>query len=339
MAWIKSHGNYYFPTPPGLGDTYFLRYNYADLHVGYWNEGGTELGGGTHHDLADAETWRFRYDPYHVAGGAGYPTGYYISQYLTWCLAIDGSVFFPNYSPVNNCLWWGSSIFGPYGGQIYLDDQAGDEYERLVLSLSGTVGGTPEEYQDADGNWCGDEFYTAARGVYLPGYEAKTFVMTPRGSLRDSGTPKTVSLVWPRWVCDNDTGYGRYSPVDGAEGYRYFGHQRFSSADGRHMFVRRAFRAGWSASAAYLSGWEYVEISGTLNRGPIHQHSFGIYDIGDRTTGDYYTGGQPSVETPVTFRHVANTGDAKPDIVLHFDGYVAYEETEAGYYAEVARWY
>ncbi len=325
MGFFKPNVNYYLASPT-FQVSWVIGGTLSDFYAGYGSNGYYIQAATVHADRADFFTWRFLF-----SGVLAYPRTYMISRYLFWCLRIDGVLYLPQYNPVNGFAYWSSGA-----NYVYADSVQGGA---LQLVLYNKCGISPIEYQDRNLAYQGDEFYAASNEVYQTGLTAKNFVMQPRGSIRSTGTPKTVEILWPRWVCDASSGYGRYSPVDGETGYRYFGHQQYVSSDGQYTFIRRAFRAGESNIQAQINGWEFIETSGTLNKGPIHQYVIGIYDIGKRGDAEYYTGSQPSVSAAVTFRYVSYHGVSKPDIVLLFDKYVAYEETEDCLYGEVSRCY
>lgn len=125
---------------------------------------------------------------------------------------------------------FGRPCFGK-GSKIYWTPRYG-----WILHLLSTpdkpLGHIPEEWQDAEGDWQGDEFYSLLSGSGPDGNYAC------RGTLLN-GVPHSieVGLVWPRWANNATpmTPLGVFEPVPGtgATGNRQVGLPKWTGSDGK----------------------------------------------------------------------------------------------------------
>ena len=173
------------------------------------------------------------------------------------------------------------------------------------------------DYKDGETTWTGDRFYTFY-SFPQPGGGAAT--LTPRGSIHDSGEPKEMSTVWPRWKAKRGE-FGEYEAVDGMEGKRWLGLPRFQG--GGEYFVR-----------------SFAKTNGYFTYGRI-RHADGKWVIGEPgSDAGWHEGSEPSREGSVTFRFTKKEGSEAQgrDISVSLYDHIKGDEHAKAYLGEVAVW-
>ena len=252
---------------------------------------------------ADSDSGLFAFD-------AGYSwDGRIMSRELCYSLSIGGSTLKPVFSSINGYVYWSGS------GCVYYTQTYGWVY------MSGMFPGYEPledyDYKDGETTWTGDRFYTFY-SFPQPGGGAVT--LTPRGSIHDSGEPKEMTAVWPRWKAKRGE-FGEYEPVDGAEGTRWLGLPRFKG--GSEYFVR-----------------SFAKTNGHFSYGRI-RHSDGKWVIGELgSDAGWHEGSEPSRDGSVTFKFTKKEGSEAEgqDITVSLYDHVKWDERAKAYLGEVAIW-
>lgn len=236
--------------------------------------------------------------------------GYYIMTEGLFCYRLDisGSAFNPVFTDINGYVYWkGSGYF----------------YHTLTYGwvlCSQFPGYEPLETYDYESReYSGDSFYVASS---LPHSEDSTISLTPRGRIRNEG-PKTLKIVFPRWVSKNSGELGEYEGTGGCEGSKVLGLPR------------------WRAD-----NWEYhvrsleKDKTGHFTYGAVH-YANGKWLIGDEDSeSGWHEGSEPNKDgsSVFTFCKPEDSEITGKNITLTFRDYVVGEDSEKGLVGEVALW-
>ena len=225
-------------------------------------------------------------------------------------LQVDGAKLTPVYTDINGYVYWQGS------GYVYYTKTYGWVY------MSGMFPGyEPVEDYKFEGSeivWKGDEFYSFNSPPQGPENEVE---MRPRGSISESGTAKTLKVIWPRWAAKNGE-FGEYEGKDGESGKKVKGLPQFKGAG--ETFLRSLNKD-----------------KGYYTYGRIH-HASGKWVIGEvGSAGGWHEGSEPKAGGgSVTFKFTKPQGsDAQgSDISVAFDKYVCGDERDTAYLGSVAIW-
>lgn len=211
---------------------------------------------------------------------------------------------------INGYAYW--YAFG--GGNIYYVTNIG----WVITSLRAGV--VPvENYDSETGKYTGDKFWSSQ---YLPEIsDGSTVQFVPRGSIRDTGSERTVEFSMPRWRCN--TKFGIYTPANSeVSGNKILGVPRFVDQIGNE-YIRSSQKT-----------------SGFYTYGEIHQES-GKWVIGEIGSDDgWYEGSEPNVENPISFLFCKNPESEinKQNLLITFDEYVQGSDRTGAFLGEFAIW-
>ncbi len=226
-------------------------------------------------------------------------------------IKFSGKEFIPIYEDVNNRIYFryytgmtGSYEYIWYSGPVF----------GWIYGKSPGVYPT-ERYNEDTEEWEGDFFYTVNFATSFTFTDDMTVILTPRGSIKETGTEITATLSWTRWQQPIHLSVGEYVAKGDAKGIRYFGNPYWTNGSGNFYYRSVSKTDGYfTYSSIHYDSDHEKWIIGT----------FGA------ETG-WYEGEEPSKTESVVFTRTYPEGieGTSGTITITFSGYDSYD-----YYGE-----